>query len=448
VIALAQPVHRDWWRRETPSGTAPRPAAGRVPALEESKSSLWAYRALLAFVVVNLVSPQSFIPALAPLRLAFMSALGAAGAYMVAMWSAPEAVKTPTSTAARCIWVLVAWALLTIPASIWPGGSVALFLNQYSKTIILFWLVSSVLTSTKKLRSFYWTLAFCCIPLAYTAVKNAASGITAGDGERIAGYTSGIAANPNDLALTLNILIPLIASLAFTARNRTERLGALAIIAISAAAVGVTFSRCGFIVLTFNTMLFAGVLAKRGKWGIVGTGAVMLLLALPALPSSYLERLSTIVGVQNDTTGSAQERLELMSVATQVVQAHPLLGVGLGNDALAINAIKSLHWRRVHNAYLNYAVDLGIPGALLFVAALLATIGTAWRIERSAPGDDPVERDLPTLAQGVRVSLMGFAVAANFAPVPYDFYFYYLAGLSVAVWKCRTLRVAPAKARG
>jgi O-antigen ligase len=299
-----------------------------------------------------------------------------------------------------------------------------------------------VVTRTDRLRTLFWTLALSSLPLGLTALKNAATGVTAAGGTRIAGYTSGLATNPNDLALMLNILMPLTVALALTARNRTQRLGAIAIIAINAAAIVATFSRGGFVTLAATALLTAVGLMRRGRWGLIGAGALALAVAIPSVPSSYVDRLSTILNAESDTTGSSQERLELMGAATDLIQLHPVLGSGLGMDATAVNAIRSLHWRRVHNAYLVYAVDLGIPGLLIFLAALCATVGTAWRIEREPADGDPGQRDLPTLAQGVRISLLSFAVAANFSPVPYDFYFYYLAGLSVAAWHCRTPRTS------
>jgi hypothetical protein len=42
-------------------------------------------------------------------------------------------------------------------------------------------------------------------------------------------------------------------------------------------------------------------------------------------------------------------------------------------------------------------------------------------------------RDLFYLAEGIQLSLLAFAVAAFFHPVGYHVYFYYLAGLAVAL---------------
>jgi O-antigen ligase len=98
---------------------------------------------------------------------------------------------------------------------------------------------------------------------------------------------------------------------------------------------------------------------------------------------------------------------------------------------LALNAERGPRWVNVHNVYLQHAVDLGLPGLALFLLLLGACLGSASRAEaaaRARPGLAPVFH----LAAGIRVSLIGFAVAALFHPSAYHFYFYYVAGLAVA----------------
>jgi O-antigen ligase len=89
-------------------------------------------------------------------------------------------------------------------------------------------------------------------------------------------------------------------------------------------------------------------------------------------------------------------------------------------------------WRRVHNAYLQYGVDLGLPGLLLFVWLHLTCYRTARAVEQRAAAT-PSLRDLQPLATGVKVSLVAFGVAAMFHPIAYQFYFFSVAGLSVAL---------------
>jgi len=170
---------------------------------------------------------------------------------------------------------------------------------------------------------------------------------------------------------------------------------------------------------------------RRRAAKTVGGLLLCAMLALAVLPSGFGERMATIVNMKADTTGSAQDRWRDTLAATQFVVANPIVGVGLGLGVLALNETRGALWFQVHNTYLNYAVDLGVPGVMLFVALVATSLRSARRIERIAT--DKVGAELPAFASGVRISLAGFVVAAFFHPVPYHFYFYFIAGLSVAL---------------
>jgi O-antigen ligase len=101
-------------------------------------------------------------------------------------------------------------------------------------------------------------------------------------------------------------------------------------------------------------------------------------------------------------------------------------------NSAALNEARGSAWTKVHNVYLEYAVDLGLPGLLLFLLLFHACLAKA-RSTRRRAASVPSLRELCCLAEGVEISLLAFAVAAFFHPVAYHFYFYYPAGLAVAV---------------
>jgi O-antigen ligase len=159
-----------------------------------------------------------------------------------------------------------------------------------------------------------------------------------------------------------------------------------------------------------------------------------------------VERLSTITNMQQDRTGSAQGRYRDLGVALEVVSHNPVIGVGLGQDMIALNQYRggAQTWRSVHNVYLQYAVDLGLPGFLLFAWLHLLCFRSAWAVEKRAR-KDPAVAELQPLAAGIQVSLVAFLVAAMFHPIAYQFYFFSIAGLAVALKN--TCRAEIARAR-
>jgi O-antigen ligase len=244
--------------------------------------------------------------------------------------------------------------------------------------------------------------------------------------------SSGLTGNPNDLALMLNLIIPLTGALALSSRGGT-RLFAITVALLSIGGVIITFSRAGFLSLSATLFMFILVLVRRRSGG-AAIALLVAILALPfALPKTYVERLSTITNLEEDKTGSALGRYNDLRLALDVVARNPIIGVGLGQDMLALNQVRGHStWRSVHNVYLQYAVDLGIPGFLLFVWLHVLCFRSAWAVEKRARSDPALAR-LATLAAGVQVSLVAFLVAAMFHPIAYQFYFFSIAGLAVAL---------------
>jgi O-antigen ligase len=304
---------------------------------------------------------------------------------------------------------------------------------MYFKTLAIFWLLANVVDTRPRLRRAAGCLVLMTVPLAAFAVHAFATGqFIEADGpvRRIAGVDAPLTQNPNDLALMLNLVLPLALALAQAAERAATRLAFLACALLDAIGVILTFSRAGFICLALIAIVSLWKAVRRPWRGWAFAAVVLALIAAPLLPRGYLDRLSTIGDIQSDPTGSAQERWSDTRAALRYVAAHPLLGAGVGMNVLALNEARGASWTNVHNVYLQYAVDLGLPGVALFVALLaLCLLATVEAMRRAAAMPAP---DLFLLAEGLQISLVVFAVAALFHPVAYHFYFYYVAGLAIA----------------
>jgi len=322
--------------------------------------------------------------------------------------------------------------------------------DHYLKAVAFFWLLATVVTTTSRVRILAWAFVLCAVPLAATGVHHYMTGMflsTSVPGlHRIYGYDggSGLVSNPNDLALMLNLIIPIAAALALSARSASGRWLATGAAGLSATAVILTFSRAGFLTLATTAVLFAMWLLRRRA---IGTAAALLLAAvmvIPYLPTGYSDRLSTITDIEADRTGSATGRWRDYQIALSVVARNAIFGVGIGQDVLAMNQSRGDEWISVHNAFLEYGVDLGVPGLLLFVWLYLTCLRSAHRVERR-PNGYPTGRDLTHLAAGIRIALVAFGVSAFFHPIAYQFYFFSVAGLAVALKN--TYRTESARAR-
>jgi probable O-glycosylation ligase (exosortase A-associated) len=440
---------REWWRAGAPSAAAapasvswPRPAspasATAVAAAEaEPVDARLAFGALVAFTVILLVSPQAWFPAIKSLRIALLSGGVAIGAHLAGrLFGKTQAL--PLRREMVLALALIAWAAFTIPMSLWPGGSMDQLTDHFIKAIIFFWLIGTLVNTEARLKLFAWVLSLCSIPLALTALNNYRSGVfvthATSTVQRIAGYVggSGLAGNPNDMALMLNLLLPITGALFVITRSTGARMATGLAVLVSVAAIIATFSRAGFITLAVIGLLTLLAMMRRGAL-ITAIGVVFFAaVTLAVVPQEYFSRLATITNIEADTTGSAQGRWEDFVLSVDYIKTHPFTGAGLGQDLLALNAERGREtWRSVHNAYLQAGVDLGIPGAALFIALLLASFQNARRVRRHATREG--WDDLALLAQSVSISLAAFSVAAFFHPIAYQFYFFCLAGLAVAL---------------
>ena len=420
-----------WWRAQ------PRVLPVDTAALESSKTSVLRlpFWALVAFTLIMILAPQNYFPALKPLHLALVTGAFASGTYLLSRFSG-TAGRIRHSPAIVLAVLLLLWAVASIPFSLWPGGSFSKIFDLFIKALIVFWLLGRVVNSVSRLRTVAWMLSLISIPLSLSAISAVLQGgfgnvyLTHG-WERITGYQAGLTGNPNDLALMINLTLPFTMGLLLSTRRVSARLLLLTIAVFDVIAVGATYSRGGFLTLMTIILVYLWCVPGKARRGLLMAVIALGLVAVPLMPSGYWSRLSTITNIQADRTDSAQERWTDMVKSTHLIAAHPVIGVGAGMDVLALNNVRGDTWRHVHNIYLEYAVDLGIPGLLLFMLLYYQVFKSASKARRFAAGRAG-QKTLYHLSESIWVVLIAFGVSAFFHPIAYEFYFYYIAGLAVA----------------
>jgi probable O-glycosylation ligase (exosortase A-associated) len=421
-----------WLGRETSGverwrGTS---SEGSSPA-EESRLP---FQGVMAFTFILLMAPQKIFPVLAPLR----PALVAATVAVIGLFVHRVARREPLTIFPREMWLatcLAAWVIITLPLSLWPGGSVAFLLDLYLKSLAIFWLLPNAVNTPSRLRRLAWALSLMSVPLALTALRNFFSGefmLGARGVTRILGYDAPLTQNPNDQALMLNLLLPLGVGLFLSRPRPVFRVILAAAIALDVAGIIVTFSRAGFLTLVAIAIAYAWKLRRRPERRWLLAALLIGLLCLPLAPAGYKQRLATVMNTAADPTGSAQARRADTFAALRWVADNPVVGAGIGQDTLAMNLERGPRWKAMHNVYLEYAVELGLPGLVLYLLLMGSCLHTTASVERRAR-HDPALAGLIHLAGAIRISLIAFAVGGFFHPVAYHFYFYYMAGLAVAL---------------
>ena len=416
----------------TPTRGWPRPQRKSVP-----------FSGLVVFTFVLFVAPQNIVPALEPFMLAKLAVGFAAIGYLAnrAVTSRPLTVM---ASPVRWALVLGLLAVMSIPAGFWPGGSIDVLLDMFGKSLVVFLLIANVVDTLERAKILIGSMIAWGAFVSAWAVSNFAAGRLDATGARVAGYESSLAVNPNDLALTLNILLGLALGLMPTLRRRWQRMLVVAAMALFVAGIVVSFSRSGFVTLgVVATVWGARAWRERGGRALISI-ALAALVIVAAVPAGYSDRLSTIVNTDEDTSGSAAERWNTMMTAARFIVERPLLGYGLGNN-LHVSVARGGLSREAHNAYLKLGAELGVAALVvygLFISTSLAAARAVRRFfQRRGQG-----WELGRLAGGVELALVAFVVGAMFSPIPYHFYLYYPAGLAVALFVIAS-RVPPQPAR-
>jgi len=419
---------------------SPPPVAATSRARPERYD--WDYLWMVLFTVLLFFRPQDQIPGLAVLHLSELTAIAGLAAMAVRRLRLGQPIAKVNAEVAA-VAMLGGVILATLPFSTWPGGSLHVFSDIYVKIILIFSLMISTITSPKRIRQMTWIMIVASTYVAGRAVFDYVRGVNLVEGDRIRGAIGGIFANPNDLALNLvTFLGPTLLIIALE-RRPAKRLLASACALIMTAAIICTKSRSGFLGLIAMgcVVLYYCARLKPALLLVLIVGSV---IAVPALPQSFWDRMSSITNGDTDPTGSREARLRLLTQGVEVFAENPITGIGAGQfENYNEPGVMIERWRATHNVWLQVAAELGIGGLAVFAfmvvsgyRACFATIrwiGAGGRRPR-APGTTLQEEDIHILslnARGMIAALVGWTVCSLFAAVAFNWTFYFVYALAV-----------------
>lgn len=181
--------------------------------------------------------------------------------------------------------------------------------------------------------------------------------------------------NPNNFAQMLAMLIPLNVALVFTLKNWRGKLLALLALIPCVVAIGLTYSRSGWIGLAIALVIFVIFL----DWRVVPVLLVAGVLSLPFLPETIYNRILTI-GDMSDS--SVQYRISIYYSAGSLLSDFWGTGVGLGSDVMSEIFVNG-DYRTIydgsypvhsHNNYLQMWLEVGLLGAITYIALLFSQL--------------------------------------------------------------------------
>ncbi len=410
-----------------------RPVDAIRPAVKDTSHPL-AFAGLFFFTLLLYVRPNELFPEVfgafsimkivAILTLTVYIGGKLVGGERLSVW--------PLEMSMLAMIVLLGIVLTPVAAS--PEASIDMISDTFFKVVVIFVLMINLIDTRKRLLLMLKLVVICGAGIAAGSVAKFAQGkftvTLQGVGVRIEGTVGGIFGNPNDLAMALDMLLPLAIVLALTSKP-VGRLLYLACALVLVVGVVVTFSRGGFLGLAAA----AGVLLwKLGRGNRLATAIAALaacaVLAL-SMPAGYSDRLFTILHTEKDTTGSAQERQGEVMRAIEVASRHPIIGIGLNNYPVYSN-----HAIRAHNSFLEIAAELGLPGLIAYLILIFTPLKRLKRIEReTSKSASPRKRELHFLSVGVQAAIIGYIVCAVFSSAQYQWYLFYPVAYAVSLKK-------------
>ncbi|NDJ12270.1 MAG: O-antigen ligase family protein [Acidobacteriia bacterium] len=156
------------------------------------------------------------------------------------------------------------------------------------------------------------------------------------------------------------------------------------------------------------------------KWAVAAM-PVALGVGLLFAPTAVKMRVKSIVSPEKQTD-SNQHRIVCWRTGWQMIKAHPVLG--LGPDEIQKEAVfyrylpadisKPLpegYYKHLHNFYIQYAAERGIPATIFITAALLLS---AWRFRKALGKLPPGRSDEKFLLHAGVAVIIGTLVAGVF----------------------------------
>jgi putative inorganic carbon (hco3(-)) transporter len=402
------------------SATAvPAPSLRRNPARSAATpakvSTPFSYWLLLIFLMLLYANLPFVLPATEALRPAKV----VAGAALLALVG-----ETLLGRRLQFGWpegpMLIAFvcaAALSCSTALWPSYAAG-FLSDLVKMALVYFFLANSAATTDRLEGVMWVMLIGGLLPALGTIKNYLTGNVF---EGRASWV-GIFANPNEVAYSLVILLPLAAFLAAES-GWFKKLVLLGMVTVYLPAIFLTFSRGGLVGLGAVVALYAW--RHRNIWVYA-----MLTVAIAGgviLASRYWSRGEDFSQLNNDV--SFQQRIATSQVGLAMFADHPLLGVGLGCSVVAwpLYAPKTLYTRGAlvtHNTFVQVLGETGVLGGVPFLLLIGMSLYHARKLA--------INPRVAGIGGAVEAALWGFAICGMSGGYVLTWFPYLLFGLLAA----------------
>ena len=352
---------------------------------------------------------------------------------LIAVFVTGRFMRILMSPVGKILTLFTVWFILCIPMAIWRGGSFGVFVNDWSKSFLAYFLTAGLIATVAQERKAFNTIAYsvgtlACLVLALHQYDR--TGRLSLVGSRYS--------NANELGFSLLVGLAFLGFM-YSKPRMLKKVTALVLAGPILIALAKTGSRAcllgAAILLVFVFVQASG--AIRAK--LVLVAPVVFVLLLLVVPAHLRERYTTLFSSQSpsssEAAGSAESRWVLLQDSLWITMQHPLSGVGPGNFPVAQNNLAVARgeamglWRVTHNTYTQLSSEMGVPGLVIYLAFLFQ----CWKALTTVSRSKDVSSELRAMAKTLRavfVVLVTVAITDSFA---YSVNIPIVAGLATAL---------------
>lgn len=354
-------------------------------------------------------------------------------------------------------WITATTLMSMLPEHAWIKWSAAW------KAIAFGIFLPLVLTTERRIEAVLFTMVFCISSITISGgIKTLAGGGGYGTLRLLVDNNSGLYESSTIATVaiaSITLILYLYRYNSIFKRNWLVKLMTAGLIFASLLIPIGTEARTGLIAMAVLGLFI--FLSSRHKLRLAVAFAIVCAAAIPMLPKSFTERMSTIESHEEDQ--SASTRLAVWQWTLDFVKEHPL-GGGFGayrlNEGLKVETVGTIVTedgvvkpvrtevvygaRAFHSSWFEVLGEHGYPGLLLYVTILVTMSWQLWRVYRRYRRGSERERRLSEMAKAVLMAIAIYCAGSTFVGVAFQTTLYLLIGIGISIVQLAALRAQQA----
>lgn len=313
--------------------------------------------------------------------------------------------------------------------------------SEFSKIIALYFAVILILRKKLHIDTLLWSIV---LSVSSFAGMEAGKYLLSGGGHAINGYAGHILGDRNDLAVAINMCLPIIVYLNGQTKHQMLKYGLTFLLVLNVIAIVGTGSRGGFVGLVMISLFFFW--KSNRKFLMVISLAIVIPIGYQLAPSDWSDRMSTVKEANTDS--SFIGRLWAWKISVKIANDN-FWGNGFyaTQDPIAWHKYKTgtenfmlistptvpddLQVKAAHSIYFQVIGDFGYIGFSIFLLMLLLLLVKIYRIRSLAKA-----RSIPWcehLTTMLIVSFVGYLVTGANVSMAYFDLLYVFMGMTIVM---------------